>query len=52
MKIDSDMMCIGCSTSIGYVLNYDPTTVAVGLLGAFLIVNVLGDIIKRYRNDA
>ena len=52
MKLDTGIIGILISCAIGYSLGYSDAVVGLGALGSFLIVDVGGYCIKRYRNDA
>lgn len=49
MKLDKEMASICSSCLIGYLMNYPIEAISFGLLGSFILVNVLGDLIDRYR---
>jgi len=49
MKLDSGIAGILISSAIGYSLGYSDTTVGLGVLGSFLILDVAGYFIDRYR---
>ena len=52
MKFDTGIAGILISCAIGYSLGYSDTVVGLGVLGSFLIIDVGGYCIDRYRNDA